>query len=220
MAARRVSRRCGRPRGNARKIPARARDRDGAGPAVARRPHPPAQAGKRSAGRLRAANKPYASSSRREPCAPLVASLARCLRLDRGLNFAHLLTQARNLPAVFSKLRGVVLAGSSDLSSQSKCSGVVFVVAAHPELISAALIAALRRQIDVIVRPVQHVHAAGIAGVSVEYRAGFILVEDTDADKFGTYCFRSSVVVVDLPARHFLRRERNIIIVIEIRTKG
>src|SRR5579875_505923 len=98
----------------------------------------------------------------------------------------------------------------------------VLVVAAQPfhGEFEAALVAAPGHEIEVVISAVEHVEAPRIAGIGVEHLAGLVLVEDADPGHL-RHRARPKLIVVIGPARgDLLRRERHLVIEIEIAALG
>src|SRR5471032_3325128 len=113
--------------------------------------------------------------------------------------------------------RSAAMAGNTSLALAALWPSVcVAVVMAHPRLRRAALVASLRSEVDVVIRGVRHVDAAGVGRVGVKDRALLVLVEDT-----GPFTVRhprtEARIVEELRAAfELLRSERHAVVVIEV----
>jgi len=83
-------------------------------------------------------------------------------------------------------------------------------------LAQSGLVATLWHQIHVVVGAIQHVEAAGIAGIGVKDRPRGIFVEDADARPFRQRRLNLGIVVIDLAAFQFVRRESDVVVMAEV----
>ena len=80
-------------------------------------------------------------------------------------------------------LARLVQVGASAMAAAMRLGLVVFIMMAHP-VHDFVFIAALGRQVEVVVGADQDVEAAGVGGVGVEDVAGFVAIEDAQAGEF------------------------------------
>src|SRR6266576_5646910 len=113
----------------------------------------------------------------------------------------------------------VVFSYSSQRSSRSPVSQrpAVFIMSAHPEGSAPALIPALRRQIQVVIVDVQLVVSPVVARIAVKNRAALILVEHAVPFALGSLRILYLEVVESVFLCKLFRRERHVIVKIEIR---
>src|SRR5262249_1976807 len=98
---------------------------------------------------------------------------------------------------------------------------VVFVVPAHPEGAPAALVTALRHEVQIIVVRAEEVDAASVSRIGMEYVACIVPGEDADALTLGHPGRHPAEIVYGAPATDFILRERDAIVEIEIgRVRG
>jgi hypothetical protein len=97
----------------------------------------------------------------------------------------------------------------------------------HPEadpinVVRIDLVAALGREIEVVVRADQEVAAAGVRGIGVvdSVVVRHVLIEHANAGLFLTPRFEHAVVVVHLTLGQFFLCGRNVIVEIEVAAKG
>src|ERR1700723_2016434 len=80
----------------------------------------------------------------------------------------------------------------------------------------AILVAPLGRHVQKIVNAEHNVEAAGVGGIGMEDGAGRVFRKHARSRSFIRWKFGSLVVVINLATGFFSRRERNVIIVVEI----
>src|SRR5216683_6168125 len=100
-----------------------------------------------------------------------------------------------------------------------QAAGIVSVMMASPVaqvVVRTGLVAALRRDVEEDVGAEKHVAAARVAGICMEDAAVLVLVEHAAAGHFLALELLRFVVVVHLALRDFVRRERYVIVVVEI----
>src|SRR5229473_1578646 len=100
-----------------------------------------------------------------------------------------------------------------------EAAGGISVVMASPVaqvVVRTGLVAALRRDVEEDVGAEKHVAAARVAGICMEDAAVLVLVEHAAAGHFLALELLRFVVVVHLALRDFVRRERYVIVVVEI----
>src|SRR5262245_19232683 len=98
----------------------------------------------------------------------------------------------------------------------------ILIVSADPfhREFEPVLIAALWSEIEIVVGTIEHIDAARVARVSVEHLTAVILVEDADSNLFRQRIGRNLVIVIRLPFSDLRRRERNLVVEIEIAAVG
>src|SRR2546423_5647004 len=94
----------------------------------------------------------------------------------------------------------------------------VAVVVTHPLhlVVHVPLVAALGREVQHVVRAHHHLHAAPVGRVGVKDIARVVFVEDADAWPFLRCEGPLAVVVVELALGHFLRREGDAEVAVEV----
>src|SRR2546430_2521059 len=93
---------------------------------------------------------------------------------------------------------------------------LVFVVTAYPERSTVAFVAALGREIEVVVVDIHDVDAARVRRVRMKHAILVILVKHADSFTLRTIGILEFVVVKALVARHLCRCERHAKVEIEV----
>src|SRR5580704_9310899 len=127
--------------------------------------------------------------------------------LPLGLSLGRVATRSR-------LLRRNISAGRIDETASA-----ILVVVAYPvphREVRPGLVAALRRDVEIHVRAEHFLVPAAVTGVGMEDVAVRVFVEDAHARELLDQCVGHAIVVENLARRKFFRRERNVIIEIEV----
>src|SRR5262249_23372295 len=104
-------------------------------------------------------------------------------------------------------------------STLSSARTAVLVVTTNPVRTTAMLVTPPGNEIEVLVVDVQHVDAARVRRVGMEHLPARVLIEDADAFPLRHFRILVPEVVEGLPCGYLFRRERRLIVDVEVRVE-